>query len=67
MLQYQITTSKSGNKSLQLVDGNKVIRLHSAYDPLKEAIRAAEEFNPGRAGIIVVCGLALGYHIIALQ
>jgi len=67
MLQYQITTAKSGSTSLQLVDGDKVIRLHSAYDPLKEAIRAAEEFNPGRASIIVVCGLALGYHIIALH
>ncbi|HQP47352.1 MAG TPA: DUF115 domain-containing protein [Spirochaetota bacterium] len=62
---YILQDTRSGYKTL-LYDNGREIRIHSKYDPLMEAERNAAAFDPGRAGIIVVCGLGLGYHAAAL-
>lgn len=62
---YILQDTRSGHKTLIYKNGRE-IRIHSMYDPVMEAERSAEAFNPGRAGIIVVCGLGLGYHVDAL-
>lgn len=67
MENFTISIAKSGHKTLHYSKGNTVIRIHSAYDPVKEAQRIAEQCNPKRASIIIVCGLGLGYHIQALK
>lgn len=66
MKDFTITIAKSGHKTLQYTIDGKTIRIHSAYDPVKESQRIVDEFNPKRASIIIVCGLGLGYHIQAL-
>jgi len=66
MPSYKIETAKSGLPTL-IASGEKDIRLHSGYDPEKEASRAVVSFDPGRASIILVSGTALGYHIAELK
>jgi hypothetical protein len=65
--QYIITETRSADKTLTLKEGEREIRLHSAYDPVKEAERSASAFDRRRASIIVVSGLGLGYHVKALS
>lgn len=60
MEKYLVQDTPSGLPTL-LHEGRT--RLHSAYDPAKEAAKAIEGFSPGRASIIIVCGLGLGYHL----
>jgi len=67
MENFTITIAKSGHKTLHYNIGGTTIRIHSAYDPIKEALRIADQCNPKRASIIIVCGLGLGYHIQALK
>ena len=43
------------------------IRLHSGYDPGKEAERAVAGFSAGRSTVIAVSGIGLGYHIDCLK
>ncbi len=59
---YLIET-RSGHKTA-VVRG---FRLHSAYDPVKEAQRATDSFDPGRSSIILVSGAGLGFHVSALK
>lgn len=59
---YIVSQSASGAKTL-LYRGERDVRLHSAFDPLKDAQRAVDAFSPGRKGLIVVLGLALGHHV----
>lgn len=66
MTTYEIRTSKSGLPTL-VAKGAREVRLHSAYDPAKEAERSIESFNPGKASIILVSGVALGYHLQKLK
>jgi len=69
MPEFLITETKNGLKTLSvLVDGNvKEIKLHSSYDPIKEADRNIDAFSKGRASIIAVSGIALGYHLTSLK
>lgn len=67
MENFTITIAKSGHKTLHYTNGQQTIRIHSAYDPVKEAQRIADQCNPKRASIIIVCGLGLGYHVQALK
>lgn len=69
MKHYLVEETRSGLKTLIYKDteGKRDIRLHSAYDPVKEAERAAAGFNAGRASVILVAGLALAYHIESLM
>ena len=63
---YSVQDTPSGAKTLVLA-GEKEIRLHSAFDPVKEAGRAVAQFDPGKKEIIVVLGLGLGYHAFLLK
>ncbi len=67
MENFTITIAKSGHKTLHYTNGKQTIRIHSAYDPVKEAQRIVQQYNPKRASIIIVCGLGLGYHVLALK
>ena len=66
MSRYKIVPASSGDPTLVFCAGRDV-KLHSGYDPMKEAERSAGSFIRGRATMIVVSGLALGYHIAALK
>lgn len=66
MAEYILSDTPSGHKTLIYSD-SKDVRLHSAYDPLSEAQRAVGAFRRGRARHILVCGLALGYHVGVLR
>ena len=63
---YLVQDTPSGAKTLVYRD-NGDTRIHSAYDPAREAERAAGSFSRGRASVIVACGLGLGYHLDALR
>ena len=69
MPQYVITDTKSGYKTLSVLDKDKgnEIKLHSSYDPVKEADRSIQAFDKGRSSIIIVSGIALGYHLKLLK
>jgi hypothetical protein len=62
---YQIQNTPQGKKTL-VYKGERETRLHSAFDPVKEASRAIESFNPGKKGYIIILGAGLGYHIAEL-
>lgn len=66
MGKYILNETPSGWKTITYTN-SRDIRLHSAYDPAKEAGRAVSSFTIGRANFIIVCGLGLGYHIVALK
>ena len=68
MKNYLVGETRSGFKTLIYRESvtQRDIRLHSAYDPLKEAERNVSGFTIGRASVILVSGLALGYHVNCL-
>ncbi len=66
MGRFTVNDTPSGLKTLAYA-GPPEIRIHSAYDPVREAERAVASFNTGRATAILVCGLGLGYHLAALR
>ena len=66
MARFTVNDTPSGSKTL-VFTGPPEIRIHSAYDPGREAERAIASFKTGRATAIVVCGLGLGYHVAALR
>ena len=65
MKNYILCETRSGFKTLIYKDhsGGRDIRLHSAYDPYKEAGRSVSGFEKGRSSVVLVSGLALGYHV----
>jgi hypothetical protein len=69
MPELLITEAKNGFKTLSVInkENGKEIKLHSSYDPIKEAERSVDAFNKGRSSIIIVSGTALAYHIDALK
>ncbi|MFH0974288.1 MAG: 6-hydroxymethylpterin diphosphokinase MptE-like protein [Spirochaetota bacterium] len=64
MAKYKIADTPAGSKTLLYInpEDSREVRLHSIYDPLKESERSAGSFNPGRSNLIIIAGLALGYH-----
>lgn len=66
MGRFTVNDTPSGHRTL-LYSGPPEIRIHSAYDPVREAERATAGFATGRATGILVCGLGLGYHVAALR
>ncbi|MFC1668755.1 motility associated factor glycosyltransferase family protein [Spirochaetota bacterium] len=64
MGKYTVKDTPSGGATLVYNDS---IRLHSAYDPGKEAQRAVSAFKAGRASIILVSGMGLAYHVQSLK
>jgi hypothetical protein len=67
MYRYQLKESSSGHKTLLCHSTDQTLRLHSAYDPVKEAGRQVSSFNPGRASHVIICGMGLAYHIQAIH
>jgi len=69
MYEYLISETRNGFKTLSIVDKktDKEIKLHSSYDPIKEAERSITAFEKGKSSIIIVSGIALGYHLESLK
>ncbi len=67
--QYILQETRSHNNTLILKDeqNQQELKMHSAYDPVKEARRSVQKFNPGKASIIIVSGLGLAYHVKEIQ
>ncbi len=63
---YLVQDTPSGLPTLVYADKGRT-RIHSAYDPLKEAKKSIETFLPGRASAIIICGLGLGYHLTEIK
>jgi predicted methyltransferase len=66
MSPYILDTTPGGLPTLAYRNGREV-RIHSAYDPAREAERAVAAFSTGRATMIAVSGIGLGYHLAALS
>jgi hypothetical protein len=66
MSSYVLSETSSGAYTLVYMNSREV-RIHSAYDPIKEAERAVSGFSIGRASLIAVSGLGLGYHVDRLK
>jgi hypothetical protein len=63
---YVLKETSRGKQTL-VYKNSREVRLHSAYDPDMEAERAVEGFSTGRATLIAVSGVALGYHLDCLR
>lgn len=63
----RLLETKSGHLTIELEDNKRKIRLHSAFDPVKEAERSISQFSTTPRRIILVAGCGLGYHIEALK
>lgn len=59
--------SKAGplTASAQTSDGRRIY-LHSRYDPQREAREFVQRLEREEAACVVLCGLGLGYHLLAL-
>ena len=66
MNRYIMSMTPGGMHTLAYRNGREV-RIHSAYDPAREAERAVAAFRIGRATMIAVSGIGLGYHLAALK
>jgi hypothetical protein len=62
-----IVKETSGGKHTLVYKNSREVRIHSAYDPEQEAERAVEGFSIGRASMIAVSGVGLGYHLDSLK
>ncbi len=69
MGKYRLKDTPSGFKTLIHTDTSDPheIKLHSAYSPVTESEKAADSFRPGRSTLIIIAGLALGYHVNYLK
>lgn len=69
MQNYIVTEAKNGFKSLSVknTESNREIKLHSSFDPVKEAERNINIFNKGKSSFIIVSGVALAYHLALLK
>jgi hypothetical protein len=66
MSSYILKETSSGKFTLVHRNSHD-IRLHSGYDPGKEAERTVAGFSAGRSTVIAVSGIGLGYHIDCLK
>ncbi|HQA53892.1 MAG TPA: hypothetical protein PK419_13670, partial [Spirochaetota bacterium] len=66
-MSYRINYTKDNLPTLSYYDGNKEIRIHSAYMPQKEAEKSVEAFSDNGKNIILVLGAGLGYHLRELS
>ena len=65
--QFENTTARDGNPVLLVSDGDKTIRLNSAYRPLEEAKKWASQYDTKHLGmLILVFGLGNGIFLNAL-
>ncbi|MGF7059788.1 motility associated factor glycosyltransferase family protein [Brassicibacter mesophilus] len=62
----KIETTKNGQKTLTIKKEDKLVYLHSKYNPLREAETIVEEYKDIEEGTSVLFyGIGLGYHIDA--
>ena len=66
-MSYRVNFTKDNLPTLSFYDGNKEIRIHSAYMPQKEAEKSVEAFRDNGKNIILVLGAGLGYHLRELS
>lgn len=68
-MEYIVSETRGGSKTLikKISGTDRDIKLHSAYDPVKESERSVDAFNAGKCSVIAVSGIALGYHLSALK
>ncbi|MDA3901600.1 MAG: DUF115 domain-containing protein [Spirochaetes bacterium] len=68
MSSIAIAATRSGDKTALITtpDG-KELRLHSAFDPIKEATRSISDFTTKPNRIIIIAGCGLGYHVNLLK
>ncbi len=64
---YTLHETKTGRYTLVASSGGREVRLHSAYDPESEAARSVDAHKTGRASVILVAGIGLGYHLHFLK
>lgn len=62
-----IVKETPGGKPTLIYRNSREVRIHSAYEPDREAERAVEGFSAGRATMIAVSGIGLGYHLDSLR
>ncbi len=62
-----IVKETPGGKHTLIYRNSREVRIHSAYEPDREAERAVEGFSIGRATMIAVSGVGLGYHLDSLK
>lgn len=63
----EIVPAKSGLPTLKMTREGKTYYLHSAYDPLKEGARWAQDVYADEDDTLLVCGIGLGYHLQRLS
>lgn len=65
---YTVLDAKNGEKTLKAItqDGQALF-FHSRYNPLREATTRVAALSNPHADLIVLCGLGLGYDLIALR
>ncbi len=63
---YELKDTPGGKHTL-IYRNSREVRLHSAYEPDREAERAVGNFSTGRATLIAVSGIGLGYHLESLK
>lgn len=65
--QFENTTARDGNPVLLVSDGEKTMRLNSAYRPMEEAKKWASQYDTKHLGmLILVFGLGNGIFLNAL-
>lgn len=69
MQDYLINETRNGFKTISVInrETKKETKLHSSYDPVKETERSITAFDKGKSSIIIVSGVALGYHLSFLK
>jgi hypothetical protein len=67
MSEYQLVESKCGPPTLEITENGKKLKLHSAFDPVKEGERSTSSFKTAPGRIVIVAGAGLGYHIDQLS
>ncbi|MFW6366717.1 MAG: motility associated factor glycosyltransferase family protein [Spirochaetota bacterium] len=68
MIHIEAAQSKSGEPTLSVrLDCGRTVRLHSAFDPVKEAARGVSQFETSPGRLILVAGCGLAYHVRLLR
>lgn len=63
----EVAPAKNGLPTLKVSHNKKVYHLHSAYDPMREAARWAQNISAAEDDTLLVCGIGLGYHLNRLS
>jgi hypothetical protein len=67
MIEVETLSCKNGSSTLSVKTGTHSVKLHSAFDPEKEAERSTSDFKAAPGRLILIAGCALGYHTEILK